>query len=134
MMKAGNSSASLSRGRKGSQLIIGVVALVVAAFCWIFPLFHIRSLVQVRAAQASTQFSAPDFVDKFWNERLLKSVDQAADAGQVLAAIAVSPQKAHEQFGRSVGISTSYYFFLHGSGRVVSVSDDSVGLALKSEG
>lgn len=111
-----------------------IAILAVAGFCWIFPPIHIRSLAQTQAARASAQFSAPDFVGKFWNERLLKSLDQAADAGKVLAAIAVRPQKAHEQFGRSVGISSSYYFFLRGSGRVVSVDDTGVSLSLKDEG
>jgi predicted lipoprotein len=135
MMKAGNSSASQSRNGKGNRLINGLVALVaVAGFCWIFPPFHIRSLARVQAAKASTQFNAADFVDKFWNERLLKSLDQAADAGKVLAAIAAGSQKAHEQFGHSVGISSSYYFFLSGSGRVVSVDETGVGFSLKGEG
>lgn len=134
-MKAGNSSATQSRAGKGNRFVIGFVALVaVAGFCWVFPPFHIRSLAQVRAAKASAQFSAPDFVDKFWNERLLKSFDQAADAGKVLAAIAEGPQKAREQFGRTVGISSSYCFYLRGSGRVVGVDDSNIGLSLKADG
>jgi len=134
-MKAGHFSVSPSRSRKGTRFVIGLAALlVIAGFCWIFPPFHLRSLAQVRAAKASLQFNAPDFVDKFWNEQLLKSLDRAAEAGKVLAAIAAGPQKAREQFGRSVGISSSYYFFLRGSGRVVSVNDTGIGLSLKTEG
>lgn len=134
-MKGGNFSASQSRSAKANSFVIGLVALVVVAgFCWIFPPIHIRSLARVQAAKASAQFSAPDFVGKFWNERLLKSLDQAADAGRVLAAIAAGPQKAHEQFGHSVGISSSYFLYLRGSGRVVSVDDAGIGLSLKAEG
>ncbi len=118
-----------------NRLIAWLIAvLAVAGFCRIFPPFHIRSLAQVQAAKASAQFSAADFVGKFWNERLLKSLDQVADAGKVLAAIAAGPKKAQEQFGRSVGISSSYYFFLRGAGRVVSADDAGVGLSLKGEG
>jgi predicted lipoprotein len=134
-MKAGHFSVDPSRSRKGNRFVIGLVALlVIAGFCWIFPPIHLRSLARVRSARVSAQFSAPDFVDKFWNDRLLKSLDQAADAGKVLAAIAAGPQKAQAQFGRSVGISSSYYFFLRGSGRVVSVSDTGIGLSLTAGG
>ena len=124
-----------SRGGSANKLSIGLVVLVAGAgFCWLFPPVRLRSLSKVQAARASARFSPEDFADRFWNERLLKSFDQAADAGKVLAAIASSPQKAREQFGRSVGISSSYYFFLRGSGRVVSVDDAGVGLSLKNEG
>jgi|WetSurMetagenome_2_1015567.scaffolds.fasta_scaffold348372_2 predicted lipoprotein len=135
MVKAGNSRTGQSRSGKGNRFVICLVVLAVAAgFCWIFPPIHIRSLARVQAARAVARFNAPDFVDRFWNERLLKSLNQAADAGKVLAAIAAGPQQAHEQFGRSVGISSSYYFFLRGSGRVVSVDDQGIGLSLKAEG
>jgi predicted lipoprotein len=133
-MKARHPSASQLRSRKGSWDVIGLVALVAAAgFCWIFPPFHIRSLTQVRVARASLHFSATDFADRFWKEQLLPSLDRAAEAGKVLAAIAGNPQKAQEQFGRSVGISSSYYFFVRGTGRVITVDDAGVGLSLKGE-
>ena len=111
-----------------------IAVLVVTGFCWAFPPVHVRSVKKVKEQIASTQFNATDFVGQFWNDQLLKATDRAADIEKVLAAIAASPQKAHEQFGRSVGISSSYYFFLRGTGRVVSVSDDTIGLSLKSEG
>ena len=100
-----------------------IAVLVVAGFCWIFPLFHLRSLTQVRAARAGQHFNATDFADRFWNEQLLPSLDRAAEARKVLAAIAGNPQKAQEQFGRSVGISSSYYFFLRGAGRVITAAN-----------
>lgn len=105
-----------------------------AVWCWLFPPFHLRSLKQVKSDQAGAQFNAKDYVATFWKERLMPSFDQAADAGKVIATIAASPLKAREQFGRTLGISSAYCFYLRGSGRVVSVSDDSIGLSLKSEG
>jgi predicted lipoprotein len=111
-----------------------ISGLVVAGFCWAFPPFHIRSSKQVKEQIASTQFNATNFIERFWNDQLLQATDRAADVEKVLAMIAVQPQAAREQFGRSVGISSSYYFFLRGTGRVVSVSDDNIGLSLKAEG
>ena len=111
-----------------------IAVLVVAGFCWAFPPVHVRSVKRVKEQIASAQFNAADFVGKFWNDQLPKATDQATGVEKLVAAIAASPQKAHEQFGRAVGISSSYYFFVRGAGRVVSVNDDSIGLSLKSEG
>ena len=53
---------------------------------------------------------------------------------KVVETIAHNPKQVREQFGRSVGIGSTFYFFLRGTGRVVSVSDDSIGLSLENTG
>jgi predicted lipoprotein len=112
-----------------------LIALVVlAGLCRAFPPFHIRSLKAVREAQAYAQFNATDFVGRFWNEKLLPATGQAADATKVLAAIAAAPRQVREQFGRTVGVSSSYFLFVRGAGRVVSADADNIGLTLKPEG
>ncbi|WP_163104012.1 DUF2291 family protein, partial [Acinetobacter baumannii] len=69
-----------------------------------------------------------------WNERLLPAAEQAADAAAVAAVIASDPKKVRKQFGRTVGVSSSYFLFLRGSGRVVSADAESIGLAVKGAG
>lgn len=111
--------------------IIGLVLL--AAFCLAFPPFHIKSRKARQEAVAETTFNPASFVEKFWTERLLPASGKAADASQVLAVIAESPGKVREQFGHTVGISSSYGIHIRGKGRVVSVTDDAVGLAVLSK-
>ncbi len=111
-----------------------IVVCVLAALCWAFPPFHIRSVKQVKADLAGATFNPSNFVEKFWIEKLLPSASQAVEAEKVLAAIAANPQKVREQFGRTLGISSTYCLYLRGNGRVVSVTDDSIGLSLKGEG
>jgi predicted lipoprotein len=111
-----------------------MVLVALTGLCRAFPPFHIRSLKAVREAQANAQFNATDFVGRFWNEKLLPATGQAADATKVLAAIAAAPQQVREQFGRTVGVSSSYFLFVRGAGRVVSADADNIGLALKAEG
>jgi predicted lipoprotein len=111
-----------------------ITAIAVAGFCRAFPPFHVRSLKQVKAAIAGAQFNPTNFVADFWKDQLLPATAHATDANKLVAAIAASPQQAHQQFGRSVGISSTYYFFLRGTGRVVGVSADSIDLSLKDEG
>jgi predicted lipoprotein len=111
-----------------------IAVLIVAGFCWAFPLFHIRSLKQVKADIAGATFNPTNFVEQFWSGKLLPETEHAADATKVLEAIAAGPQKVREQFGRTVGVSSSYFLFLRGTGRVVSVDADNIGLSLKAEG
>ena len=115
-----------------------VSALVVVGFlaglCWLFPPFRVRSLNAVREAEASAQFNATDFARSFWKEKLLPATAQAAEVTKVLAAIASEPEKVREQFGRTVGVSSSYFLFVRGAGRVLSVSADSIDLAVRSTG
>lgn len=113
-------------------ILSGLGVLVI--FCWVFPPFHVRSLKQVRAAQASKQFNATNFVAGFWTDKLLPATKHAAEAAKVVKTIANNPKKVRTEFGRSVGIGSTYYLFLRGMGRVVSVSDDSIGLSLENTG
>lgn len=108
--------------------------LVLAVLCWVFPPFHIRSVKQVKAEIAGAQFNPTDFVAQFWNVKLLTAANHASDASAVLTVIGASPQKVKEQFGRTVGVSSSYFLFLRGSARVVTVDADSIGLSLKPQG
>jgi predicted lipoprotein len=118
--------------RKLRSLFIAIIVL--AGLCWAFPPFHFHSVKQVKADIAGATFNPRNFVEKFWGEKLLPSSAQAADAEKVLAVIAASPQRVREQFGRTVGVSSSYFLFLRGTGRVVGADADSIGLSLKPAG
>lgn len=108
--------------------IIGLVLL--AGICVAFPPFHIKSRKARQEAVAEATFNPAAFVAKFWTERLLPASGQAADAAKVLAVIAEDPTKVKEQFGHTVGISSSYGIHIRGKGRVVSVSEDAISLAV----
>jgi predicted lipoprotein len=117
------------------RAVLAVVALGLLAGVFRFvPLFHLVSLQQVQSRQAATEFNPTNFATAFWNDKLLKSLERAADAGQVLAALAADPQKARTQFGRTLGISSSTLFFLRGTGRIVGVTKKGVALTLKDDG
>jgi predicted lipoprotein len=117
------------------RAVLAVVALALLAGVFRFvPLFHLVPLKQEQGRQAAAEFNATNFATAFWNDKLLKSLDRAADAGQVLAALAADPQKARTQFGRTLGISSSTLFFMRGTGRIVSVTKKGVALTLKDDG
>ncbi len=117
------------------RAVLAVIALgLLAGVFWFTPLFHLVPLKQEQGRQAAAEFSPTNFATAFWNDKLLKSLDRAADAGQVLAALTSDPQKARTQFGRALGISSSILFFLRGTGRIVSVTKKGVALTLKDDG
>ena len=107
-----------------------ILCLFLVATFW-FPLVHFVPLKQTQAQATQSEFNPTNFATAFWNEKLLKSLDRAADASQVLAALATDPQKARAQFGRKLGVSSSTLFFLRGTGHVVAVKKNGVALALK---
>src|SRR2546423_14777682 len=96
------SSVVLSKQRLVS---IAVILGGVAIFCWFFPLFHILRLDEKQARQRQTEFDAPASAQKFWTERLLPSLDRAANVQAVLTLAAADPQQVRKQFGRTVGLS-----------------------------
>ncbi len=111
-------------------LSLSIICLVLVATFW-FPLVHFVPLKQTQTQATQAEFNPTNFATAFWNDRLLKSLDRAADASQVLAALAADPQKARAQFGRKLGVSSSTLFFLRGTGHVVGLKKNSVALALK---
>ena len=118
-----------------NKRIVWLGAVVIAAvFLWLFPPFEIRSRAEVELTRIGAQFNAQEFVSKFWNEYLEKSFDRAADASAVLTAVADNRQKAREKYGRTVGISSTYCFYLRGTARVVEITSDRIGLVVNGSG
>jgi len=115
---------------KRAVLAVLVLGLLAGGFRFV-PLFHFVPLKQEQGRQAAAEFNPTNFAAAFWNDRLLKSLDRAADAETVLAALSADPQKARTQFGRTLGVSSATLFFLRGTGRVVSVTKKGVSLKLK---
>jgi predicted lipoprotein len=107
-----------------------IAVAAVAGLCWAFPLFYVVPLKRVAEAKKASGFNAARFAEKFWNEVLLESLDNAVKAEVLLAAIQRAPAKARQVHARQLGLSESYTYFVSGRGRVVTVSDDEIALAI----
>jgi predicted lipoprotein len=105
-----------------------IVLGVVVALLWRYPPVRFRRLAEVQAAQAAAGFDAAAFARKFWDERLRPARESAADAAELIAAIRQDPKQARNQFGRSVGMSRSYFYFVRGAGTVVSSDERRIEL------
>jgi predicted lipoprotein len=112
---------------KGAAVIL---SLLVAAcvVMWKYPLFHIVRLDEAQATARETAFDAAELVPTFWKDRLLPSLDDAADAESVLAAIDKDPSSALKSFGRKVGVGRTTLLVVKGTGTVLS--NDKTGVAV----
>ncbi len=112
----------MKTGREQSVIPWIIVVLGLAVLCWFAPLFHLRPLKASQEQTASTAFNAPMFVAKFWDERLVKSLAKAMDARILIDAIKKDPQQARtKSMGETMGLSSTYYYFVAGTGKVVGV-------------
>ncbi len=116
------------------RLMTGVTAAVAAVVvCWFLPPFRVVPLEVAQEQSARGAFRAAEFVEAFWHERLLTSVDRAVDVAALLEALDEDPAAARGRYGRTLGLSTTAYFFVSGVGRVVEVQRSAVVLALDEE-
>ena len=110
-----------------------IVIALTAGLCWFLPLFHIVPLERAASEKTAATFDPAAFVEKFWSEQLLKSLDRAVKAEVLLSAIQTNSATAKKQFARSVGVSESYTYFLAGQARVLAISEDEILLAVTAE-
>jgi predicted lipoprotein len=107
--------------------------LLVGGLFWLFPLFHVVRINTVEGDTGRSSFNAADFAKSFWSDRLVPSLSRAADAGTVLAVSRSGPKEAREKFGRKVGVSRMRLVVLQGSGTIVTLDKNGVGVALAAD-
>lgn len=108
--------------------LIAVVAL--AGVCRVFPLFRVVPLERAMKEKAAGVFQPVAFAEKFWSERLLKSLETAVKAELLLPAIRADVSGARKKFSHNVGVTESYTYFISGTGRVLAVSDEEISLTI----
>jgi predicted lipoprotein len=114
-------------------IIRTAVAAGTAVTVYFLPLFHVVSLEQAGQRKADEAFDPADFVDRFWTERLVPATDRAVNATELVEAIERDADSARQRYGRTVGLSSVYYYFVFGTGRVVCIEEAYVGLSLRDD-
>lgn len=111
-----------------------IATVAIAFICWRFPLFHFVPLKTAAAEKVAATFNATSFAENFWTKQLLASLDKTVKAEVLLPAIQADAAAAKKKFSRSVGLSEGYFYFVSGSGKIISVSDDEVLIAVTENG
>jgi len=106
----------------------------VAGFFRFFPLFHVERL-KTAAEQAATVFDAQQFAETFWTGKLLPAISSSSVKAEVLLpAIKADAAAARNKYAHGAGMGDTYFYFVSGSGRATSVSDDEVSLRVTNGG
>lgn len=125
---AGDSTEPASGRRR--RLIVWAMVVGAAVLLFSFaPLFHLVPLRDAREQVLLRAFDAGTFVDQFWAGQLLPAADGAVDAGVFYEAVRQEPERARARFGRSLGLSETWYGFVAVTGRVVRVTTADVDVA-----
>jgi len=109
-----------------------LICAVGALFYW-FPPIRIVPLDMAKQREKSRQFQPKAYARSFWNDRLMKSLDRAHDAATLLAAARSDPREAKAKYAQTFGMGRAYYYFVRGTGRVVSADENSVALCLGAD-
>jgi predicted lipoprotein len=117
---------------KRAAAILCLVIVACGVF-WMFPLFRVVRLDEMRAAEQRSAFNAQTFVARFWQDRFLPSLDAAADAKTVLTAMDDDRQAALNKFGRKSGVGRTTLLVIQGIGSIVNVDAKSVGVSLTGD-
>ena len=107
-----------------------VSVVLLAIVCWRFPLFHVVPLKQATAEKVAATFDATQFAKTFWTNQILASLGKAVKADALLPAIQADAAEAKKKFSGSVGLSEGYFYFVSGNGKIISVLDDEVLIAV----
>jgi predicted lipoprotein len=111
-----------------------IALVVVAGFFRFFPLFHVERL-KTAAEQAATVFDAQQFAETFWTGKLLPAINSSSVKAEVLLpAIKADAAAARKKYSHGAGLGDTYFYFVSGSGRATSVSDDAVSLRVTNGG
>ena len=111
---------------KTIKYILGIIAVLLVVY---FSL-DIENLQKHQASTTKKTFDATEYAARFWKDDLPKSIADATPVTSLLKSLEDDPQNAFKQYGRKLGISTTYYFMVKGKGIIQSVKDDYLEVAV----
>lgn len=102
------------------KYLIGILVLLVVGFNSIY----FRKLDEMKSA--SSKFDAKAYARKYFNDRLLPSINSGVDINQLLVLLQNNKEQTFEKYAHALGIGNIRYFLVTGQGRVKSVNENDV--------
>lgn len=103
----------------------------IAVLC-IFPPLHFHALdaASSQTPDGKKPLDAPAFVESFWKGQLTKAGSTATDAALLIQAVRKSIPDSQKKYGHSSGLGGAVYFFISGTGKIISAGTNTVSLAI----
>ena len=99
-------------------------ALLVAAV--IVLSLDIHSLDSERRRPVSEAFDVEEYVEHLWENQLPGRLAEAPELPYLLELLREDPDEAFDNYSHKLGISSTYYFYVSGSGVVDGISEETV--------
>jgi predicted lipoprotein len=106
---------------------VGTLVLVVIAYNSVY----FRKLDEVRAS--STTFDAKSYARKYFNNKLLPSLNNAVEINQLLSLLQNNKEQTFEKYSHALGIGNIRYFLVKGEGRVTAINENDVSVLAKAD-
>jgi predicted lipoprotein len=117
---------------KISKKLINYGVFTILLLFLIYNSVYFEDLETRTQIQASQQFDTVEFVQEFWYKRLLPNLAQSASATKLILGLNTDITKTGQKYGRKLGLASTYYFLLHGEGRIVDITEEGIVLSLVS--
>lgn len=109
------------------------VIVILASLLLIWFSLDIQNLEKHRSAIKPASFSATQYAENFWKDSLPVCISNAPLISDFVQLLNENPGQAFEKYGRKLGISSSYYFILKGTGTIEKVEDEFLILAVDDQ-
>lgn len=106
--------------KKALKYLSAIIVLVVLALNSVY----FRKLDQVKAS--STTFDEKTYARKYFDEKLLPSLNNAVEINQLISLLDSNKQQTFEKYGHALGIGNIRYFLVKGEGQVLSINENDV--------
>ncbi len=104
-----------------------LIALVVVLFIG-YNSVYFKKLSEVQAGIADGKFNTEEYTRKFWDKKLMPSLNKAIEINTLVTLLKTNPDKAFKDHAHALGIGNLQYFMIKGEGLVTSINENDVEL------
>jgi predicted lipoprotein len=105
--------------------VAGIIFILIAVNSVYF-----RKLSDVEREKASGKIDISKYANKVWGEIIIPSFQVAPDIVDLYQSLKTNPDQAFSKYSHSLGIGNIKYLMVKGRGKVVSINEDNLDLAI----
>lgn len=109
------------------SILIFIVGLV------LYNSVFFEKLDTIKKVLALQNFDSKAYVHQFWHERLPAALAQSTPVADVLSGFKTDIIQTGRKYGRTLGLASTYFFLVHGEGKILEITDEGIILSLFSK-